>query len=445
MSRMKKFIERQKKLSRFQALKSIFSSLLMTVTVVVIAVVVVPSSPKGEITDIDVFSDSVIYTVNITDYDSAILPDTLQMKLENQFEVYYHSLKVGDDTGYFEGLQEETKYTLKILADKGFGLEVLDSITFTTWEATGGALTGIELISPEEEYLLSYDVSYIVHDPFDEYKSIQLRYGLKYEYEEEVFSYQTIILDEIERSTILSDIYNSNAELHIYLEAINQSDEVIELDYLVIRTPYQLYGSMNVFQLSYNQISISVWGEMIAGLDIEYEVILKRNYQEIDRVKLKMEFSEEDMHHEGLYAVFERLSPEVTYTIILQANYRDPYTMEMNTKELDSLEVTTLMKFNYDISVVETETQYEVIITVDDLHDFYDVAYASIYEDSDWGVYQTSHTEYSYQYIDDQYVFSFVIDKPLTEAYRIEFGILDNSQYYNYTILETVGTLEEGN
>jgi tRNA/tmRNA/rRNA uracil-C5-methylase (TrmA/RlmC/RlmD family) len=118
VSRLKKFEEKKKQLSRFQALKSIFSSLLITVTAVVMIVVVTPKSPEADIQSLEAFNNAIIYTINVTDMDNAIIEDTLIVTLENQFEEYETRLEVGNNNGRFLDLEDDTEYKLKVLADK---------------------------------------------------------------------------------------------------------------------------------------------------------------------------------------------------------------------------------------------------------------------------------------------------------------------------------------
>ncbi len=437
MSRMKKFIERQKKLTRFQALKSIFSSLLMTVTVVVVATIAIPKSPEAEILDLDIFTNQIVYNVFVKDSDSAIIEDTLIIELENQSELYTYPLQVGENTGVFTELSEDTEYTIRVLADKGFGPEVLDKETFKTYDKTGGAFTNIELLSEPDFFELNYLIGLFINDPFDEYVSVQIRYGFKYEYSEEILDFYTIPINKTDTEFFINGVFNENVEVHVYLEAVNTDSETIELDYMTFRTPYNLYGSFYLQQVSYNLISVSVYPEYPENVEIEYELVLMRNYVEIDKITLEQpNFDEEDFHHHfDASIIFDGLRPSVEYTLILIANYRNPYTLVEESKELYTEYITTLEKPRYDIEVVETIEGYEVIISADEPLNSYDLAYYYIYEASEFGDIILEGQSYSFEYYDNQYHATFFILKPMLSDYKLEIGFRDSNNFINYSIL----------
>ena len=439
MSRMKKFIERQKKLTRFQALKSIFSSLIMTVTVVVVATIAIPKSPEAEILDLDIFTNRIVYNVFVKDSDSAIIEDTLMIELENQSELYTYPLQVGENTGVFAELSEDTEYTIRVLADKGFGPEVLDKETLKTYDKTGGAFTNHELLSEPDFFELNYLIGLFINDPFDEYVSVQIRYGFKYEYSEEILDFYTIPINKTDTEFFINGVFNENVEVHVYLEAVNTDSETIELDYMTFRTPYNLYGSFYLQQVSYNLISISVYPEYPENVEIEYELVLMRNYTEIDRITLEQpSYDEEDFHHHfDTSIIFDGLRPSVEYTLILMANYRNPYTLVKETKELYSESITTLEKPRYDIEVVETMEGYEVIVSADEPLNSYDSAYYTIYEESEFGDFIYEGQSYSFEYYDNQYHLTFFILKPMISNYKLEIGFRDSNNFINYSILFT--------
>lgn len=437
MSRLKQFVEKQKKLSRFQILKSIFTSFAMTVTIVVVAVIVIPASPEGEILDIDRFTNSIVYSVHVTDPDSAIIDDTLKIQLVNQSETYEQLISVGDSTGVFDNLNAETQYTIKILADKGFGLEVLDSEKFYTEENTGGAITQVSLQEPYD-YLLNYNISYFISDPFNEYTEIQLRYGYKYDYEEEITNFTTVTLSTTESSINIGNIYNSNLDVFLYLEAFNSLGEVIELDMLVVRTPYQIYGSFSIDRVDSNQIIVSMYPDMMEGLDIEYEIVLKRNYQTIDRQTVDFEHSDSGFHHDGASIVFDKLKSNVEYTIELYATYIHPYTL-VETEELLYTEyVTTLGQYTSTFELEEFDEYYEVSITLNDPEDIFNIAYFNVFEMTEYGNLYYRGQTVGFQVMDDEKYVIILIDKPLLDDYIIEIGIGNSMIYYNYSVLKEI-------
>ncbi len=445
MSRLKQFQEKQKKLSRFQALKSIFSSLFMTAAVVVIAVVVIPKSPVGSIESINTFNDAISYTINITDSDNAILEGTLKVELTNQFETYEKDLPLGLSSGLFEALQPDTPYTLKILADKGYGLEVLDSQTVTTEPNPGGAITGYNLLTDEAEYLIDYAIQYYISDPEDDYQQILLRYATKYSSEELFYNYTEIILDENTRETTITSIYNYNVEVNLILIAINQDSEEIELDNIVFHTPYKISASMEIQQLTNDTVSFYVWPDYVD--DVEFELVLRQGRFIIDQQPFMSRSYDpdqmQDFEQMNVYA-FSDLTPKKEYTVDLVAHYQDPYTLTSVDKLISSVDFTTTPDFDYTLDIQEFMDYYTVTITTQDPELFYDVGYYTTYV---WNIddyWYDTHESFAFETIGDTRQVSFEIYKSTNPDYKIEIGIRHSDVYYDFVILDTIINQQEG-
>ena len=282
--RKNKYQEQRQKISRFQALKSIFSSFVLTTTAIVIAVIVIPKSPVAKIDDVKAFTNAIAYSVTITDSDNAIIEGSLQLVLENQFDEYNQSANLGVNTGIFDSLDSNTEYTLKIMADKGFGLEVLDKLKIETMEVSGGAITGINLLTPDTEYLLDYQINYYISDPFSEYQSLQISYGYRYSDEYDFDNFQTIALMNGDTSITIPQLFNNNIEVLLRLEAITYDLNTITLDEISYFTPYQFYGEAYIDQVTNNSVSLSIWSETeedINPLFIKWEKKLNFNPTQI--------------------------------------------------------------------------------------------------------------------------------------------------------------------
>ena len=442
MSRLKKFEEKKKQLSRFQALKSIFSSLLITVTAVVMIVVVTPKSPEADIQSLEAFNNAIIYTINVTDMDNAIIEDTLIVTLENQFEEYETRLEVGNNNGRFLDLEDDTEYKLKVLADKGYGLEVLDSQTIKTFPVAGGIIISSELLE-EGEWSYIYQFEYLVNDIFNEYKNIQVRYGSKYPGEPEVLHYSTMPLSLSDRSFIIEGL-DSNMEVFIYLEAITQEDNTVVLDDLSFLTPFELYASLSATRVSHTSAEFSVWLEDSSDLEVEYEVLLKTHDYIVDRIEIVQADEEEDHFHHGAVTVeFLNLLKNQEYTAVLLAKYHDPITKEYVEVEVNAFDFVTLTNFEVDIVVVDSETYIEVTITLEDHEDRYTNAFYSIWEVTEFGTWVYESTSYEFSEIDGEKTVTFTFSIPALDEIIIDIGILDTSQFYYKIILETIDNTEE--
>ena len=173
----------QQKKSRLEILKSWMTSFVMTTTIVIVAVVFIPKSPKATILNTKVFSDAITYQVMITDEDMALNLETLNITLENQFETYTYPLSLGLNVGVFDQLKPNTLYRMHIFGSKGFGLERLDSITLETKEERGGAIIGYRQFD-STSHSLSYLIDIFISDFENRFEDIRLYYLFVYEGEE---------------------------------------------------------------------------------------------------------------------------------------------------------------------------------------------------------------------------------------------------------------------
>ncbi|MBN2540845.1 MAG: hypothetical protein JXB08_04900 [Bacilli bacterium] len=440
MSRMQKFKEQQKKLSRFQALKSIFSSLLLTTTAVIIAVIVIPASPKAEIQSVNAFTDAITYTVNVTDSDNAIIDGTLELVLENQFDTYSNNASTGVNSGMFQFLEPDTKYTLKVMADKGFGLEVLVSQTVKTAPNPGGAITGISLISDLDQWMLEYQLDYYISDPFDDYQQVQLTYGIKYSYEEEYGNFQTILLDTVNLQTILGSISNENVAVILKLEAIDQNLDTILLDEVEFHTPYQVYASIYPMQITTNSVALSIWLEASDIEDAVIELTLMEGYYVVDTITY-VPVSYEDTYQqfsEEPTVLFEHLKANTTYHIEALVRYSDPYTLEEVTSTLESTEFTTMPKFDMQYTIEDMGEYYIVTIVVDDPDHAVQSANYVIYQDIDGFETIFAQETFYFDFVGEEKTVSFEIYKPTDDFTKIVIVVRNTTIYTNYVVVDTI-------
>lgn len=441
MSRLKKFQEKHKQMNRFQALKSIFSSFVLTVTAVVVVVVAVPNSPKASIDNLEAFNNVITYTVNVTDSDSAIIDDTLQVVLENQYYEYYQEIDIGSSTGVFEDLEHNTEYNLKVVADKGFGLEVLDSETVTTEVKTGGIIIRKDLIS-EDEWSYSYNIDFLVNDPHNEYQDFQIRYGFKYQGEDEVFSYQTSLSLLNEESYILENV-SKGVEVYIYLEAINNNLEIIILDELIFNTPFEISTYFYAERISNDSVSFYVFDESFSDVLVEYEVLLKQHDFIIDRAQVVFPDNIDEFHHSGASVEFDELHSDMEYHAVLLAKYIDPYTLEYKEVETQEIVIQTLTDFEISLEIDEFDTYLEVTVFLGDEFDTYDEISYLILEIDDTGTWIYESMSYTFEVVNDQKYATFIIDLPALDEMIIEIHLNDTTDFSHFIMLERINKTEE--
>ena len=438
---MKTFQKKREKLTRFQALKSIFSSLLLTTTAIVIAVIVIPASPVASIDSVQAFTEAITYSVSVTDSDNAIIEGTLELVLENQFDTYSQPATLGVNNGIFESLEPDTKYTLKVMADKGYGLEVLDKSVIKTEPNPGGAITDIQLLSPPNEYTLDYSLTCYISDPFQEYDSIQITYAYRYPQEEDYANLQTIMLSPGQTEVFISNITNNNVQVLVRLEALTNTSELITLEQVEFYTPYQFYGEAYLHHVTNREAKFDVYAESMSEDSPEFELVLMEGYVEIGRERYTVPaYSEQDPQFEQQTApiVFEHLKPDTEYEVKVFVTYTNPFQKNEETKELAPITFTTLPDFKADVTVTDLGDMYEVTILLNDPQSFYDMAYYQIYQVDEFYDYVMEYNSYPFEMIDDENSVTFTIMKPDYEFY-IDIGIMNSDSYEYYIVIETIG------
>jgi hypothetical protein len=437
LARMKDFIEKQKKRSRMEILKSWMSSFAVTVSVVVVAVVLIPKSASATLTRVEPFANEVFYQVEVTDSDNAIASGSLMVVLENQLEEIKTSLDLGVTSGYFSELKANTTYDLCIKADKGFGLETLDSVTFKTKSRVGGAFRAETLVSSPEEWNLTYEVGVFLSDPEAEFQAIVCRYGILYLGEEEPTQYETVELDLSQTSLILPMIPNGNVQVVLILEGTRWDDEVVVLDRLTFFTPFHLETSFGLSWIDARKLAVYLYPDMYFLSDVTYQLVLKKGDRVIETKETAF-VSDEFSHHESQEIVFAGLLPDTEYTVELIAKYTHPQWLSTQETLLSSVTESTLADYQYSVSVVETDTTYNVSITLTDpMHNFQLGFYIVTVMDP-MGEYQIASGDNGFTPSGEQKSTTLVIQKVDDDDVRIDIGVRSQTVYYHQSILKTI-------
>lgn len=197
----------QKK-SRYEILKTWFSSLIMTVVAVVTVTVLIPKSPTATILKYTALLNEISFQVQVTDEEHALDEGSLKVILTSQLENYELPIGLGESSGVFDTLKPNTTYILKVIGSKGFGDEVLDQVVVQTKEVSGGFIMGYK--KSNDTFEPSFDVDVKVIDPNTIYQSIKLYYGTTYD--EQMF-YDFIDITEAEMTVNLMNLFSKT---HLY-------------------------------------------------------------------------------------------------------------------------------------------------------------------------------------------------------------------------------------
>ncbi|MFA5467347.1 MAG: hypothetical protein WC251_05795 [Candidatus Izemoplasmatales bacterium] len=438
LARMKEFVEKQKQKSRLEVIRSWFSSFAVTAVAVVAVVVIVPKSPEAAFTSVEPFANEVVYQLQVTDEDSSIIDGTLKLVVENQMEHYEKTLATGFNSGIVENLRANTKYDVTIYADKGFGLENLASQSIKTLSRAGGAIIGETLLSDPNESSLIYTIDYLWHDPETEYKETRLIYGYMYPGGEEIYNLTTIVLTPGETSTIIENIPNYNVKVVINFEATNQADQIVAIDEFSFQTPLDVSVYTYLSQVTNKSVIMTVYPESSVISDASYKATLYLGSRKIQEQQIVSSESSHDPHSYDLEVEFLGLRAETEYTVIIEATFTHPYTLETITKIVGSISFQTLGAFTHSVDIEITETEYLVTVTLTDpAHNFQKGFYELIVIENGEEMYYGG-SETSFVPSGEQKTTEIIIAIPTYAQYRIEIGVRNQTEYEKYVVLETI-------
>jgi hypothetical protein len=436
LNRREKFKEQLKKKSKFETIKSIIMSFTATVAAVVAVVVLVPTSPIAKIESVKAFTTDIVYQVNVTDQDGAITNDTLKVVLENQSEYHEVLLEPGLSAGSFSNLNPNTKYTLSVRYDKGFGLEKLATETIQTMEKDGAAFLGVSIIDSNYDYYIPYQIDIYYTNQSLTYQNLVLYIAQVPYYQVEDPIYEPYVIDLEGTSSITLDVMNENTRVLAYLEATTTNNELIVLDELEFQTPLSIYASFYVDQIRPDGFGVSFYSDDSSTTEISYEVMIKQNKQTIKTVT-PPQFEEGTQHGESLW-IISGLRDETLYTLELYATYSDPITLQPTTRLIETFEETTISKFSYTIDIKDLIDIYEVTITLDDPGHNYQIANYTTYQPSeDYDMWLDSGQS-PFNMIDNVKTATLIIPKTYPSPYYIEIYVSSETDYRYYITIQTI-------
>jgi hypothetical protein len=443
-----KFRKQLEKQSKLNVIKTWLTSLSMTVGVVFLVVVFIPKSPKATFVQVTSHQHGVYYQVHVTDEDQAIETESLKIVLTNQLENYEQSLSLGFSLGAFENLKENTQYQLSIMANKGFGYEVLASQNVKTNSMQGGIIANVKWIESEDEYLSNYLVDVKIFDDENAFKEVFL-YAKKIHQShllsDDFSSYdeQYQIINQDEQIT-LESIYKENFQYHIVLVAVLNNDETIILDEVYFYTPYHPYAYFYIDYVSADEMAYSLYHTYEREVNVVYEVILLNNHRVIRTYEYESN-PNEAYHYEK--NIIKNLKPNTSYEIKVYASYVDPDKKTSIRTLIHEASYSTIESFEYEVSWIETEMYYEIQLIIKDEKNQFDLSFFEAYEileDGNLSYFQQGSLGINDQ--ENEVIIVFNVYKNHTQPLEIAIGLRVKEQYFNRIIVEKIKILpKEGN
>jgi hypothetical protein len=424
----------KKKRRTYDSLKSLFSSFAVTVCAVVIAVAVIPSSPKAEILGLSIFENQIVYQVEITDEDNALRLDTLKIVLENQMESYEYPLSLGINVGIFEDLSPGTPYKLSVVGSKGFGEERLTTKKVTTENNPGGAIVSYEIID-QSEFDFTYEARIVVNGLNEQFKEVNLYVGYAFP-DEPIDQYKIISINGNDQLVTLDQIPNYHTIVNLYLEAITQDDEIIILDELQFYTPFDILTSIYLESVTKSSMSFQIYPDSYLN-DVTYSCAIYLDDRLIQSKDIVLD--ENYMHYDGININFSNLRIDTSYQVKLTAQYHNPQTLRYEKKVLYDETISTLGTYTITYDIVETANTFEVTIDVSDPHHYFQVPYYTVYDVSGEFPIYIDGMNMGFTPLDTHKYVTFIISKPVLASYELIIGIKSQSEFtINHIIFQEI-------
>jgi hypothetical protein len=420
----------KKKRRTYDSIKNLFSSFAVTVGAVIIAVTVIPKSPKATIENLNIFENQVVYQVEVTDEDHALDLKSLKIVLDNQFETYEYPLNLGKNVGLFEDLNPGTTYQLSVFGSKGFGSERLAAKKITTQQSPGGAIVSYDIVD-STEYDYTYQVRVITHGLFDTFEEVTLYYAYAFP-DEPMENYKSVEILSPDQMIILEQIPNAHTTVDLYLEATTYEFDTVILDQLNFLVPFDIEAYIYLSSYTKSSITYSFYPDNYVD-DASYMAYIYKDGALIESFKVQMD--DEEMHYSGTTIKFTKLKANTLYHIHIKATYQNPITLRRESKIIYDEEMRTLGDYNITFDITEFEAFYEFRVEVFDPNHLFQVPYYTIYdESSDFPIYIAGMDMQFTPLNDTKYVI-FTIDKSVLQTYQLKIGIRNqNDQTINHII-----------
>lgn len=411
---------------RSEILKQWFSSFFMSLGVVVIAVTLIPKSPSAEIIDTKVFSDAFTYQVSVTDEDLAIRDGTLKIILENQMEYQEQSLTTGTNVGIFETLEADTPYTIRVMADKGFGLEVLAKREIRTSPAPGAAIISNTLVEGIEPWMRSYQVEVYVSNPEGNVGDVWLDISYTYLswYEEQTYSLTSIPCPDNRNLLTVDNIPSGYVRVDYTVRGMLDGVETI-LDSYSFHTPFEIYGSLYVSRVTSSTVGMFAYVESAPVEDLTYRIELYQGSRLVQTKFIEPMSMEGEMHEEQSETIFENLLRKTAYLAKLYATYLDPDTLAPVEVLLETVEIETIGFATYTATATEETDHFRIDVLGNDPEGIYTHVNYYVYEITPEGfeIFQTFGM-IELVIVDGEVSAQFPITKPAFENYKIVIEVV---------------------
>lgn len=425
---MRKISKKEKKNElrrRYDVIKNMMSSLTMATVTFVAAVILIPVSAKAEFLKVQSTENQIIYQVSVTDTEESLDVSTLFVVLENQLEYYEQHISLGEYSGYFDNLNENTTYSISVYGNKGFGEERLTTKTVKTTSLDGGVILKVSPIS--NDYLFSYMVYYQLQDQNNLYHSYILRYMYSSHFGDEVYT-SDIVLDTQFNEVEINDIYTESS-FQLLLIGVTDLSEVV-LDQIDVTPPFQLNSSLYITNINRNQVGLHMYFDE-RFINQPYTITISQDEMVIKTLLVysKIEFNEFDS------MIIDQLQEGEAYTITCYTKLINPQTLRSEEIEVFNEMIETLKSYEYTYQMEQFDDVMLFELELNDPNDYFQYVYYEIYDQETY----IEGNQINFIVDDEMKTGFFEIYFPVGASYTIKIGIRSNTDYQiNEVIYENI-------
>lgn len=314
-------------------------------------------------------ADTILYRASWSDVSALEQPPDLTIELESQFGVVTQPLCEETKEGVFSSLRRGTRYTIRVLADYGFGGQVLASQTVrtTTGAAAGATVTFPNVDLGHGEALIAPTIEVWITDPEGEYVAWRLRYQV-FEHDaslseiEDFSSYETESITAPRQTVTTYHLYPMNQRIAILVEGQKPDGTWTVFEHRLVPTPLTFDASLYVTSWFPDAIGFYAYAWDPLELDAVFEAELWREGELLESIRVLPQMGES----ESTPLWFRGLRRTTEYTIRYVVTYRDPSSGDTVRKVLSETAVRTPDRFSIEARVRIEGDQIHFDLAIDD-------------------------------------------------------------------------------
>jgi hypothetical protein len=299
--------------------------------------VIPPPNMTATFEDIKVFSNEIIYQINITDADNIIQPGELFMIMTDGYNEFYQMVDLGNNFKSFNGLTPDTSYSLSLIYDLGNGSAEVITETVVTTGALIATVSAFTLSPYSQSMSQIYDVGFSWGD-ITGYSGWQIRYAVVDPGFEEQAYYDVYAIEPYQLTSEIYFYESYGSEYHIILEALYNGELVI-VDETRVSKPFSINlfayvanstdteATLNIYQEVPDQIPVSYTLEVYNGMTLERSIAL-------DMAAIQLA--------QGNFTIYNLIA-ETEYTFKIIATFQNPDTGRLENRIIYQETIFTTM------------------------------------------------------------------------------------------------------